>query len=151
MTAVNATPPQAISLTLKRHYRASPERVFAAWTMPEHLARWMAPRDDFAPTLAEVDLRPGGRYRFAMSAPNGDKPTVGGAFEEIIPGKKLVFTWAWEHTPDRVSVITVTLDAKDGGTELTLHQERLADDDARSRHERGWIGCLARLVPVVEI
>lgn len=151
MTAVKAKPTPSISLTLKRHYKASPERVFAAWTTPDLLARWMAPRDDFAPTVAEIDPRPGGRYRFAMSAPNGDKPTVSGTFEEVVPGRRLVFTWAWEHTPERVSRVTVSLAPRDGGTELTLHHERFADDEARTKHEQGWSGCLGRLAAVVHI
>ena len=150
MAAPGSKPGPAISLTMKRHYKVSPERVFAAWTTPEQLARWMAPSDSFAPTVAEIDLRVGGRYRFQMSAPNGDRPTVSGTYEEIVPGKKLVFNWAWEHLPDVVSVITITLKAKAGGTELTLHQERFVDEEMRNRHEHGWTGCLGRLAAVVE-
>lgn len=151
MITTKTKPGPSVSLSLKRHYKASPERVFAAWTTPELLARWMAPRDDFAPTVAEVDLRPGGRYRFAMSAPNGDRPAVSGTFVEIVPGEKLVFTWAWAHMPDCVSLVTVTLAPKDDGTELTLHHERFADDEAKSKHAEGWSGCLGRLARVVEI
>ncbi len=151
MTAAKTKPAPSVSLTLKRHYKAAPERVFAAWTRPELLAHWMAPRDDFAPTVAEVDLRSGGRYRFAMSAPNGDKPTAIGTFEEIVPNAKLVLNWAWEHSPDQVSLVTVTLAPKDGGTELTLHHERFAGEEVRDKHEQGWTGCIGRLAPVVEI
>lgn len=77
MSAAKTKPAPAISLNLKRHYRASPERVFRAWIEPEQLARWMAPSDDFAPTAVEIDPRPGGRYRFVMTAPDGrDRPSV---------------------------------------------------------------------------
>jgi uncharacterized protein YndB with AHSA1/START domain len=150
LTAVKAKPAPAVSLTLKRHYQASPERVFAAWTTPALLARWMAPSDDFAPTAVEIDPRPGGRYRFVMTAPDGTRPTVGGTFEEVAPPERLVFTWAWQGTPERVSLVTVSLEPKDGGTALTLHHERLVDEVERGKHEHGWTGCLRRLALVLE-
>ena len=150
MTAVMSKPATSISLTLKRHYRALPERVFAAWTTAEQLSRWLSPSDAFATTEVEIDARPGGRYRFVLHAPDGSTPTVSGTFEEIEPPRRLVFSWAWSGTPDRVSLITISLSPKDGGTELTLHQERLADEESRSKHEQGWTGCLGRLAAVVE-
>jgi uncharacterized protein YndB with AHSA1/START domain len=110
----------------------------------------MAPSDAFAPTAVEIDARPGGRYRFVMAAPDGSTPTVGGIFEEVVAPVRLVFTWAWQGTPERVSLVTVSLAPKAGGTELTLHHERFADDETRGKHEHGWTGCLARLAPVVE-
>ena len=150
MTALRHKPATSISLTLKRHYRAAPERVFAAWITPEQLSRWLAPSDTFASTEVEIDARPGGRYRFVMHAPDGSAPTVSGTFEEIAPPRRLVFSWAWAGTPDRVSLVTILLTPKDGGTELTLHQERFADEESRGKHEHGWNGCLGRLAAVVE-
>jgi len=70
---------------------------------------------------------------------------VGGTYREIVPNKKLVYTWAWESTPDRVSRVTVEFLPHGQGTELLLTHERFTDRDARDRHQQGWLGCLPRL------
>jgi uncharacterized protein YndB with AHSA1/START domain len=150
MTALKSKPAKSFSLTLKRHYRAAPERVFAAWTTAELLSRWMAPSDAFAPTAVEIDARPGGRYRFVMTAPDGAKPTISGAFEDVSPPSRLVFTWALADAPERISLVTIVLVPKDGGTELTLHHEGFVEEAVRDKHEQGWTGCLGRLTSVVE-
>jgi uncharacterized protein YndB with AHSA1/START domain len=64
------------------------------------------------------------------------------------PSRKLVYTWVWKSTPERESLVTVELRAKDGGTELTLTHAGFVDEAARERHEHGWSGCLDRLARV---
>jgi len=104
----------------------------------------MGPSDAFGPTEATVDLRVGGRYRFVMHAPDGETHRVGGEFRTIVPDRKLVYTWAWESTPERQSLVTVEFRAAPEGTELLLTHERFVDAPARDRHADGWKGCLAR-------
>jgi uncharacterized protein YndB with AHSA1/START domain len=70
---------------------------------------------------------------------------VGGVYREVVPDTRLVFTWAWHSTPERESLVTVTLAASDGGTLLTLHQEQFFNQEARDGHERGWTGTLDKL------
>jgi uncharacterized protein YndB with AHSA1/START domain len=91
--------PKDISLSLVRTIKAAPEKVFAAWTKPRTLKRWMAPSDDMKVAVAETDLRIGGRYRIVMREADGTEHRVGGAYREIDPGRKLAFTWVWESTP----------------------------------------------------
>ncbi len=71
---------QDISLTLVRKIKASPEKVFAAWTDPEVLKKWMSPSDDMEVTLAETNLKVGGRYRIIMHGPDGKDHIVGGTY-----------------------------------------------------------------------
>lgn len=66
-------------------------------------------------------------------------------FREVEPNRRLVYTWAWESTPERESLVTVEFRPAAGGTEIVLTHERFADRDARDRHQRGWDGCLERL------
>jgi uncharacterized protein YndB with AHSA1/START domain len=100
--------------------------------------------------LADVDVRVGGRYRFAMRSPDGEEHRVSGIYREVVPNRKLVFTWAWQSTPERESLVTVTLKpAADGGTDLTLTHEQFFDEAARDRHEQGWTGSLDRLARTV--
>ena len=137
--------PQAPSLTLKRTLKAPAEKVFAAWTRPEALKRWMGPSDDYAVVTAETDVRVGGRYLIVMRMPDQAEHRVIGVYKEIVPNRKLAFTWAWESTPERESLVTVTIKPTDGGCELTLLHERFFDEEARDRHRQGWTGTMERL------
>jgi len=137
--------PQSPSLTLKRRLKAPAEKVFAAWTQPEALKRWFGPTDEMVNDVVEADLRIGGRYRIAGRSANGEPHSVGGVYKEIVANRKLVFTWAWESTSERESLVTIEIKPADGGCELTLTHERFFDEAARERHQQGWIGTLERL------
>jgi uncharacterized protein YndB with AHSA1/START domain len=133
------------ALSIVRQYDAAPAKVWRAITEPEMLKRWMAPDDAFKVPLAETELRVGGRFRIVMNAPDGEVHDVSGVYREIVPNRKLVYTWAWHTTPERESLVTIELRVAGNGTELTLRHEQFFDADARDRHEMGWKGCLARL------
>jgi uncharacterized protein YndB with AHSA1/START domain len=132
------------SLTIKRRLNAPPAQVFAAWIDPEKVMRWMGPGAITA-HRAECDVRVGGRYRWQMRTPAGESHDVGGIYREIVPNEKLVFTWAWETTPERESLVTVQLKPEGAGTLLTLMHEQLYDEDTRDRHQGGWNGALDKM------
>jgi uncharacterized protein YndB with AHSA1/START domain len=134
------------SLTLKRHLKATPARVYAAWTEPQSLIRWFGPGSVVPDTVrAQIDARPGGRYHIAFDNDRGEHNEVGGVYHELVPHVRLVFSWAWHSTPERESLVTVTLQPDDAGTLLTLHHEQFVDADARNAHEHGWISTLDKL------
>jgi uncharacterized protein YndB with AHSA1/START domain len=137
------------SLSIVRKLDAGPAKVWRAITEPEMLKKWMAPSDAFKIPVAETDARVGGRYHIIMHAPDGQVHDVSGVYREIVPNKKLVYTWAWKSTPERQSVVTIELRAAGSGTELTLRHEQFADEAARDHHNQGWTGCLGRLERLV--
>jgi uncharacterized protein YndB with AHSA1/START domain len=141
MSTQTATKP---SLTLNRHLKAPPAKVFSAWTDPEKIKRWFGPGATRC-THAEFDLRVGGRFEIAATSPDGEKHRVGGTLREIIPNAKLVYTWAWQSTPERESLVTVLFKPDGDGTLLTLTHEKFVDSDARDRHQYGWNGALDKL------
>jgi uncharacterized protein YndB with AHSA1/START domain len=139
------------SLTVKRRLKAPPAKVFAAWTDPEKIMRWMGPGEIVAQRV-DADARRGGRYRIEMRKPSGEAHNVGGVYREIIPNEKLVFTWSWDPPPGdepHESLVTVLLKPDDGGTLLTVIHERLPDEEARAGHEGGWNGALDKLEKLV--
>jgi uncharacterized protein YndB with AHSA1/START domain len=136
---------QAVRLDIRRTYNAPVAAVYAAWTDPRQIRDWMGPSDAFGPSDVTQDFRVGGRYRIVMHGPEGETHRVGGVYREIVPNQKLVYTWAWESTPERESLVTVEFIAAGQGTELVLTHERFADTAARDRHAHGWNGCLDRL------
>ncbi len=145
MSAVLESPKTSLRLT--RQFAQSREKVFRAWTDPQALRHWFAP-DASCEVKAQIDLRVGGKYQIIILKTSGDRDCVAGVYREVQPSSRLVFTWAWETTPERESLVTVELKDKDGGTELVLTHERFFDEDARNRHEKGWSHLLARLAQV---
>jgi uncharacterized protein YndB with AHSA1/START domain len=76
---------------------------------------------------------------------DGERHQVGGVYREVVPDSRLVFTWAWHSTPERESLVTVTIVPDGDGSLLTLHHEQFFDRKARDGHERGWTGTLDKL------
>jgi len=94
---------------------------------------------------AEIDLRIGGSYRISFESENGEYNEVGGIYREVVPNERLVFSWAWHSTPERESLITISLKPEGEGTLLTFHQEQFFDPAARDGHTRGWTEAFDRL------
>jgi uncharacterized protein YndB with AHSA1/START domain len=146
-----ATTTQQQALRLERRYDAPPEAVFDAWTNPEVLRRWWAAGPDWETARAEVDLRPGGRYRLTMRDPAaGAEHTVGGEYVEVRRPDRLTYTWAWEPEPDGPdmgppSTVTVDFVADGGGTRVELLHSGLAGEQSRAHHEHGWHAVLDNL------
>ena len=135
-------------LVITRLIDAPPELVFRAWTKREHLVQWWGPKD-FSVPLCKTDFRVGGAYRFCMRAPDGSDHWVWGAYREIVPPSRLVFTWERDDEPGlrRQSrmVVTVTFANQDGRTRLTLHQTGFQTAADLEGHDGGWNQCLDRL------
>ena len=71
-----------------------------------------------------------------------------GEYRELVPEKKIVFTWKWDNDEvweNRTSVVTVELSDRDAGTELRLTHEQLPSEESRDRHSDGWNSVLDRL------
>ena len=137
------------SLTINRRFKSSPEKVFAAWTQPEKVAQWFGPagvRD----ASAEIDLRAGGRYTIVGFTQDGGRHQVGGVYREVVPGRKLVYTWAWHSTPERESLVTIEFKPDGDGTLLTLTHEQFFDEPARDRHNAGWNSTLDKFEKYLE-
>lgn len=135
------------TLTLNRTLNATIEKVFDAWVTSEALTKWFAPTDAFKTEVLELDVRPKGRYRIAMTEPGGKVHTVFGVYETIDRPHKLVFSWEWKEAESPIrSIVSISLKRKGDQTELTLIHQGLGTEELAKRHEQGWNGCLGRLV-----
>jgi len=134
-----------VTLQLRRAVRATPARVFQAWTTPAEMKRWKGP-GDLAVPVVEVDLRVGGRYRVNMRAPDGSEHRVTGTYRVVDPPRKLVYTWLWETNPDMgETVVTVEFRDLGGSTEVVLTHEWFPTEQDRTNHELGWTGAFEKL------
>jgi uncharacterized protein YndB with AHSA1/START domain len=121
---------------------APAELLYELLTDAEHLVRWMA-------ATAEIDARPGGRIRWTHA--NGD--SCSGHFVELIPARRIVFTYGWERAgvevPPGSTTVEITLRPHGTGTELHLVHRGLAGPMADA-HAGGWDNYLRRLALTAE-
>jgi uncharacterized protein YndB with AHSA1/START domain len=139
------------SVTLVRQIKARPSIVYEAFTRPENIIQWWGP--DAGPVLiAETDVRIGGAYRVRFRMLDGAEHESVGRYLDVIPDRRLVFSWCWlgEGEPAEESRVTVDLRATKDGTELTFTHERLADEASADRHREGWSGALDKLARRLE-
>jgi uncharacterized protein YndB with AHSA1/START domain len=119
---------------------ASPETVWELLTDPDAATRWMG-------EAAAFDLRPGGAYRVDVLPGN----TASGAFVEIDPPRRLVYTWGWERgnpVPPGSTTVEFELEPTVAGTLLRFRHRDLPSDDAAASHAHGWDHYLERLASV---
>ena len=117
--AAVVTLPSDTQILITREFDAPRRLVFKAWTTPELIKRWWSGGRGTV-TTAEVDLRVGGRWRYAMVADGGAEVAFHGEYREIVPDERIVSTEVFESMPDAQAVSTLTLTEKDGRTTLTL-------------------------------
>ena len=135
------------SLEIKRFINAPPARVYAAWTDPDQLKQWWGPEGVQTRNFT-ADARIGGKYRWDLVNQEGEEMSVFGEYRELVPGKKIVFTWKWDDDEDwetKNSVVTIELSDRDGGTEVKLTHHKLPSEASRDRHTEGWSSVLDRL------
>lgn len=138
-----------IKLDLRRTYDATPEELFSALTEPSALMQWFGP-DDLTVVDVSVDPVAQGKWSIEMRSPGGERHCVRGEYRELRSPQRLVFTWAWESTPERISLVTVQLHAVGAQTELRLTHERFADEGAREGHLSGWTQSLEHLTAYLQ-
>jgi uncharacterized protein YndB with AHSA1/START domain len=119
------TLPTDEQILVEREFAAPKHLVYKAWTTPELVKRWWnAKRGEV--TLAEIDLRVGGKWRWVMIADGGFEVGFHGEYLELVPNERIVSTEVYEGLPEDVSdedgatVNTVTLTEVGGRTTLTL-------------------------------
>jgi uncharacterized protein YndB with AHSA1/START domain len=142
---------EKLSLEIKRFIKEPRDRVYAAWTDPAQLKQWFGPENIETRDLI-ADVRVGGKYRWDITNSEGEKMTARGEYRELQFGTKIVFTWQWDDDKDwenHVSIVTVELSDRDGGTELRLTHEQLPNEESRDGHMGGWTGALTKLENLV--
>jgi uncharacterized protein YndB with AHSA1/START domain len=132
------------SLTIKRRFNAPPAKAYSAWIEPEKIARWFGPPGSTV-VESKFDARAGGQFMILAKSETGEEFHVSGTVKEAIANERLVYSWAWRGTPDRVSLVTVDFKPDGTGTLLTLTHEQFFDEAARDRHRQGWEAVLTKI------
>jgi uncharacterized protein YndB with AHSA1/START domain len=134
---------EALQLRLERVIRGTPARAFEAWTTPEQLRVWSAPKG-LTISEGELDLRVGGSWRVVMLEPDGTRHEAFGTYREVTPAERLVYTHAWlrdgRATPE--TLVTVEFLGSPEGTRVVLTQEGFGSPESRNGHVIGWSSAL---------
>ncbi len=121
------TLPTDEQILITREFDAPKHLVYKAWTTPELVKRWWhANRGEV--TVAEIDLRIGGTWRYAMVTPDGLEVAFHGEYREIVPNERLVSTEVYEGFPDGEALDTLTLTEVDGRTTLAILVEHTSKE-----------------------
>jgi len=138
-------------LTIRRSFDAPRTLVFKAWTEPQHLAQWSCPRG-FTLTDNRGDLHVGGAFSATMRSPEGTDHRLQGVYREIVPPERLVFTHGWlepSGVPGPQTLVTVTLEERNGRTEMTFQQGIFESEASRDGHREGWNSCFELLAQLL--
>lgn len=115
-----ATTPSDREIRLTRLFDAPRELVFEAMSKPEHVRRWWGILSaGHSVTVCDIDLRPGGAWRFVGRGPQGEYG-FHGVYREVAAPERVVFTEIFDPFPDVESVVTSLLTEEDGKTRLTV-------------------------------
>jgi uncharacterized protein YndB with AHSA1/START domain len=114
------TLPTDQQILITREFDAPKHLVYKAWTTPELVKRWWnAKRGEV--TIAEIDLRVGGTWRYVMIADGGMEVGFHGEYREIVPNERIVSTELYEGVPEGEPTLnTLTLTETDGRTTITI-------------------------------
>lgn len=116
------TPDDRPLLLIERTFHAPARAVWQALTEPDYIERWYGPRQ-YTTAVTELDLRPGGRYRFVNLEADGTEYGFHGEYIEVVPDKRLIYTWTYEGAPDELVLETDELEERDGETVLRASAE----------------------------
>src|SRR3954464_6257350 len=124
--------PSDREIVISRVFDAPRRLVWEAYTNPEHLPRWMLGPGGWTMPVCEIDLRPGGAWRFGWRNTEGDEMSMAGVYREIKSPRRLVSSESWgEDWPETINTLELT--ETNGATRITLtilYPTQDARDDA---------------------
>ncbi|MDH3269951.1 MAG: SRPBCC domain-containing protein [Gemmatimonadota bacterium] len=137
------------AVRIARTIRAERQKVWDAWTRPEHMKLWSCPAPGGVQNI-ETDLKVGGAFAIHMLV-DGKPHNAFGTYREVDEPRRLVYTWDWEDEENAVgeTLVTVEFNEVDGGTELVLVHEGFPVEEARKGHEEGWSACIEHFTAIV--
>ena len=143
-------------VVVENTFKASPSRVFRAWTDPAEVKAWFG-QAPHSMSAIEIDLREGGAWKFSMLPSDTSRDALRGTYVTVEPDRKLVFTWCHERefadgrvevTPD--SEVTVTFEPSEQGTFVRLTHAGIRKEDARKGVGSGWSASFGSIQALLE-
>jgi uncharacterized protein YndB with AHSA1/START domain len=138
--ATTVSTPSEREIVSERVFDAPRERVFAAYTNPELIPEWWGPRR-MTTIVDQMDVKPGGTWRFIMQDPDGEDTGFRGTYREVKPPERIVQTFEWEGMPGYIAVETASFEDLGERTRVTttslFHTTEERDGMLASGMQRG--------------
>ena len=136
-------PRESEPFVLTRSFSVAPDKVWRAWIDPAAIRIWFG-QSDASGWQAEMDVRVGGRYRLVMQDSKGGYYEAHGIYREVVPCRRLVFTWTWQAGAE--ALITVQFKPVSAGTELDFTLDPVVDP----RERDAWRADFKRLAVLLK-
>jgi uncharacterized protein YndB with AHSA1/START domain len=140
----------AAVLEIKKTLKAPVEQVCSAWTEPEQISKWFG-CDGATNKQISQDFRVGGDYKFEIFNPDGKPITMYGSFKEIVPNRKLVYSWNNNSVefPANDTLVTVEFIGKGDTTEIILSHSKFVKAETVQGHSMGWTAALEKFAALL--
>jgi len=143
------TLPTDTELMITREFDAPRHLVYQAWTTPELIRRWWSGQRGEV-TSIEVDLRPGGTWRYVMIANGGFEVAFRGEYHEIVPNERIVSTEIFEAMPDAGALTTTTFAEEGGRTRVSILVQHQNKENRDAHIESGMEDGLQEAMDLLE-
>lgn len=143
------TLPTDTQIQIVREFNAPKHLVYKAWTTPELVKRWWS-ADMGETTVAEIDLRVGGAWRYVMVTPDGFEVGFHGEYREVTPNERIISTEVYEGMPEGESLNTATFTEVDGRTTLTILVQHQSQEHRDAHINSGMETGLQKAMDVLE-
>jgi uncharacterized protein YndB with AHSA1/START domain len=150
--ATLTAPPARHDVVLTREFDAPRQLVFDVYTDPQTIPRWWGPRS-LTTTVDQMDVRPGGTWRFVQRDAAGNEFAFRGVYHEIVPPERIVQTFEFEGMPGHVVLETAVFEDLGGRTRLTTTSvfQTVEDRDAMvaTGMEEGAVDSMERIAELL--
>jgi uncharacterized protein YndB with AHSA1/START domain len=143
------TLPTDTQIQITREFDAPRHLVYRAYTTPDLIRRWWSGERGEV-TSADVDLRPGGTWRYVMIANGGFEVAFHGEYQEIVPDERIVSTEVFEGMPDAAALTTTTFTEKDGRTTLSMLVQHSSQEHRDAHINSGMEGGMQEAMDKLE-
>jgi uncharacterized protein YndB with AHSA1/START domain len=147
--AATVTLPTDEQILITREFDAPKHLVYKAWTTPELVKRWWSGGHGEV-TIAEIDLRVGGMWRYVMIANEGFEVGFHGEYREIVPDERIVSTEVYEGMPEGEALNTLTLTEADGRTTMTILVQHSCKDHRDAHINSGMEAGMQKSMDLLE-
>lgn len=143
------TLPSDTQILITREFDAPRHLVYRAYTTPELIRRWWSGERGEV-TSADVDLRPGGTWRYVMIANGGFEVAFHGEYQEIVPDERIVTTDIFEGMPDAAALTTTTFTENGGRTTLSTLVQHSSQENRDAHINSGMEGGMQEAMDKLE-
>jgi uncharacterized protein YndB with AHSA1/START domain len=132
--SLQITTPTDLEIVITRIFAAPRPLVWEAWTTPELVRRWLLGPEGWSMPVCEMDLRPGGTWRYVWRKADGAEMEMSGSYREVVPPERLVSTEKWgPEWPETVNTLTLVEQAGQTTARQTVLYPSIEARDAALR------------------